>query len=219
MKQQVLFFFFTLMLTGISVSAQTGGGRIAGVVIDNAGEEPLPGATIFIEELKKGIVTDGHGEFLLSDVPAATYTLTVRFIGYHTQTRKLTVGKERGKKIIIRLKAEAKSLDEVVVHWSKSSPPRRLLPAVASTSMTPSPISSTETSNVPPPILELGIVFEQEENNFELTDYIEDSLTFISFVSELENEFDIEIPDEYLLQGVLGTLNDLKNIITLLVGK
>ena len=67
-------------------------------------------------------------------------------------------------------------------------------------------------------LLELGIVFEQEEN-FELTDYIEDSLTFISFVSELENEFDIEIPDEYLLQGVLGTLNDLKNIITLLVGK
>lgn len=59
-------------------------------------------------------------------------------------------------------------------------------------------------------LLELGIVFEQEENNFELTDYIEDSLTFISFVSELENEFDIEIPDEYLLQGVLGTLNDLK---------
>ena len=45
------------------------------MVIDNAGEEPLPGATIFIEELKKGIVTDGHGEFLLSDVPAATYTL------------------------------------------------------------------------------------------------------------------------------------------------
>ena len=45
MKQQVLFFFFTLMLTGISVSAQTGGGRIAGVVIDNAGEEPLPGAS------------------------------------------------------------------------------------------------------------------------------------------------------------------------------
>lgn len=68
------------------VPPQTGGGRIAGVVIDNAGEEPLPGATIFIEELKKGIVTDGHGEFLLSDVPAATYTLTVRIYSYHTQT-------------------------------------------------------------------------------------------------------------------------------------
>ena len=34
-------------------------------------------------------------------------------------------------------------------------------------------------------LLELGIVFEQEENNFELTDYIEDSLTFISFVITL----------------------------------
>ena len=88
-------------------------------------------------------------------------------------------------------------------------------------------------------LLELGIVFEQEENNFELTDYIEDSLTFenkynipvyitdvmlksLDYLNNyvfLENEFDIEIPDEYLLQGVLGTLNDLKNIITLLVGK
>ena len=87
MKQQVLFFFFTLMLTGISVSAQTGGGRIAGVVIDNAGEEPLPGATIFIEELKKGIVTDGHGEFLLSDVPAATYTLIVNLYKEYTSLK------------------------------------------------------------------------------------------------------------------------------------
>ena len=98
MKQQVLFFFFTLMLTGISVSAQTGGGRIAGVVIDNAGEEPLPGATIFIEELKKGIVTDGHGEFLLSDVPAATYTLTVRFIGSTRKPASSRWVKREGKK-------------------------------------------------------------------------------------------------------------------------
>jgi len=35
--------------------------------------------------------------------------------------------------------------------WSKSSPPRRLFPAVARTSVTPSPISITETSKVPPP--------------------------------------------------------------------
>ena len=34
---------------------------------------------------------------------------------------------------------------------SKSSPPRRLLPAVARTSWTPSPISMIDTSNVPPP--------------------------------------------------------------------
>ncbi len=38
-----------------------------------------------------------------------------------------------------------------MTRWSKSSPPRWLLPAVARTSWTPSPISMIETSNVPPP--------------------------------------------------------------------
>lgn len=115
MKQKVLYFFLSLVLSSVSVSAQTAGGRIAGVVIDDSGEEPLPGTTIFIEELKKGIATDGHGEFSFSDIPASTYTLTVRLMGYHMQTCKVAAGKERAKKTIIRLKAESKSLNEVVV--------------------------------------------------------------------------------------------------------
>lgn len=115
MKQKVLYLFLSLMLMSVSVSAQTGGRRIAGVVIDDSGEEPLPGTTIFIEELKKGIATDEHGDFSFSDIPTGTYTLTVSFMGYRTQTRKVTVGNERGSKIIIRLKADSKSLDEVVV--------------------------------------------------------------------------------------------------------
>lgn len=115
MKQKVIYLFLSLMLTSISVSAQTGGGRITGVVIDDSGEEPLPGTTIFIEELKKGIATDEQGDFSFSDIPTGTYTLTVSFMGYRTQTRKVTVGNERGSKIIIRLKADSKSLDEVVV--------------------------------------------------------------------------------------------------------
>ncbi len=38
-----------------------------------------------------------------------------------------------------------------MMRWSKSSPPRWLLPDVANTSNTPSPSSRMETSNVPPP--------------------------------------------------------------------
>ena len=40
---------------------------------------------------------------------------------------------------------------QLMMRLSKSSPPRRLLPAVARTSKTPSDISRSETSNVPPP--------------------------------------------------------------------
>ncbi len=42
---------------------------------------------------------------------------------------------------------------------SKLSPPRWLSPAVAFTSNTPSPISSTDTSNVPPPRSKTRIVW------------------------------------------------------------
>ena len=117
MKQKVLFLFSTLMLinTSIRVSAQTEGGQIAGVVIDDSGEEPLPGSTIFIEELKKGDVSNRRGEFSFSDIPFGTYSLTVKFMGYQTATQKVIVSKESAKKAIIRLKAETKSLDEVVV--------------------------------------------------------------------------------------------------------
>ena len=37
------------------------------------------------------------------------------------------------------------------MRWSKSSPPKWLLPDVANTSNTPSPNSRMDTSNVPPP--------------------------------------------------------------------
>ena len=115
MKQKVLFYLLAPILMSISVSAQTGRGRIAGVVIDNANEEPLPEANIFIEELKQGGVTDKKGEFSFSDIPFGTYTLTVKFMGYQTAILKHTVHKESAKKIIISLKAEAKKLDEVVI--------------------------------------------------------------------------------------------------------
>ena len=65
MKQKVHYLFLSLMLMSISVSAQTVGGRITGVVIDKSGEEPLPGTTIYIEELKKGIAKNEHGDFYM----------------------------------------------------------------------------------------------------------------------------------------------------------
>ncbi len=115
MKQKLLFLFSTLLLMSTGVAAQTGSGRIAGVVIDDAGEEPLPGVTLFIEELKRGVVADKHGEFAFSDIPAAAYTLTVKFMGYHTQTLKITAGKDDARKTVIRLKAKSRSLEEVIV--------------------------------------------------------------------------------------------------------
>lgn len=54
----------------------------------------------------------------------------------------------------------------------------------------------------------LGIIVEAEDN-FELQEYIEDSVSFISFIVELESAFGIEITDEYLLPENLRTFDDI----------
>ena len=55
------------------VGAQTA--RITGVVIDAANSEPLIGASVFIEQLKTGEVTDAKGNFSIQNLRAGTYTI------------------------------------------------------------------------------------------------------------------------------------------------
>lgn len=118
MKQTIRAKFYIpllmLMLMSISISAQKQRGEIAGKVIDEAGE-PMLNATVFIEELKKGAVTDGNGKFSFTDLPFANYTITVKFVGYQTLTKKVNVEHSRNKPLVIKIKPTVQSLAEVVV--------------------------------------------------------------------------------------------------------
>lgn len=60
---------------------------------------------------------------------------------------------------------------------------------------------------------EMGIIVDENTSNIQLTDYLEDSLSFIAFIVGLEEKFNIEVPDEYLQEGVLGTLDDVNDMI------
>lgn len=59
----------------------------------------------------------------------------------------------------------------------------------------------------------LGILLDPHEENFLIEDYIQDSVTFVSFIAELELEFSIEIPDSYLSAGNLKTYADLITMV------
>jgi acyl carrier protein len=63
----------------------------------------------------------------------------------------------------------------------------------------------------------LGIIIDSDEN-FLIADYVADSVTYITLLTELEAQFDIEIPDEYLVQGRLMTYQDLYNMVSGLTG-
>lgn len=83
--------------------------RITGRIADEKGEG-LPGATVLVKGTTNGVTTDMDGKYALT-VPSATSVLVVSFVGY--QSREVAVSNNLVVNVV--LKADAKSLDEVVV--------------------------------------------------------------------------------------------------------
>ena len=63
---------------------------------------------------------------------------------------------------------------------------------------------------------DMGILLPEIED-VNLKDYIADSLQFISFIAEIENRFNIEIPDSMLTVDVLSSLNGLVSLLDELI--
>mgnify|MGYP006272635395 FL=1 len=73
-------------LAAASSAAQT---VIRGTVTDAATGEPLPSATVQVEETYQGTITNQHGRYTL-EVDALPVTVVVRFIGYETAQRRVS---------------------------------------------------------------------------------------------------------------------------------
>lgn len=98
----------------VALHAQTRG-CVTGLVIDERNEEPLTGATIYVQEVQRGSVAGFNGEFSIDALPVGTYHLSVKYLGYHDRTEAVVLSEGESKKIIVRLQAESRSLNEVVV--------------------------------------------------------------------------------------------------------
>src|SRR5690349_13759937 len=59
---------------------------LKGLVIDDANERGLPGATVEIEALRVTTVTDSTGAFRLASLPMGRYVVSVKRIGYTSIT-------------------------------------------------------------------------------------------------------------------------------------
>jgi TonB-dependent receptor len=103
-------------------------GNIKGVIVD-AENLTLPGATVFIESLETGTVTNNVGSFLLTGIPAGTHELQVSYIGYQPVTQTVTVvdgqtefievkllaGVDLGVNVLVlgdRLKGQARAINQ-----------------------------------------------------------------------------------------------------------
>lgn len=105
-----LIILLLLSLTLLS-QAQT----IKGVVTDNSTGEAVPFANVVLEGTRYGVATDLNGFYLINKIPAGTYTLRIRYVGYQEYTEEVTVNKGQTITRNIVLKTAATTLDDVVI--------------------------------------------------------------------------------------------------------
>ena len=75
-----------LLAFATSVAAQEEQGRISGRIVDEETARPLSLAQIAIPSLNTGTLSDVDGRWTLKAIPAGTYEVTARLIGYASKT-------------------------------------------------------------------------------------------------------------------------------------
>lgn len=134
MKKAALSTLLMLVITGLTYAIiailPTAGGTVKGRITDEATGEPIIGGTVVAyvdKEMKAGAATDIDGNYSLN-LPAGTYSIEVKSLGYATQRLpKVVVVDGKTETCNIKLNAEAKTLGAVVVtesKYSKSTPAR-----------------------------------------------------------------------------------------------
>jgi len=97
--------------------AQAGG--IKGTIYSTEGD-PLPFATIFVEELNTGTTTNGEANFEVT-LPNGTYNLVFQFMGYESSSRQVTVT-DNYVELNIKLKPQVVMLQNIEVTAADEDP-------------------------------------------------------------------------------------------------
>ena len=121
----IVIFFFSIILPSLAVDEATG--TIKGKIIDARTKEAIEFANVSISsasdgKIIKGTITDPSGTFVLNNIAAGNYTLSVSFIGYSTLTRKIAIT-PKNKTLNLRqiaLSEDSKLMNEVEVVGQKS---------------------------------------------------------------------------------------------------
>jgi len=114
MKQfSIILLLFILSVPGFSAMV-----TLSGYLKDKANGEALIGATIYIPQLKTGVITNPYGFYSIS-VPEGSYSVTFSYIGFQTQTPLINLN--ASKQLNVLLEEDTKQLDEVVITGVKKN--------------------------------------------------------------------------------------------------
>ena len=125
--------FWALVLSTFSIARAQQPGTIAGAVTSQQTGAPLAGASITIPGTKLGATTGFDGRYTMREVPAGTYRVQARLIGYGTaQDTGVVVTAGDTALAHFHLQAQAIQLDAVVAIGYATVQKRDVTGAVAS---------------------------------------------------------------------------------------
>ncbi len=114
--KQLSIILLLLILTMPGIAEVAGLVTLSGYLKDKANGEALIGATVFVPELKTGVITNSYGYYSIS-VPPGTYSVNFSFIGYQAQSPSINLNSS--KQLNLMLEEETKQIEEVVVTGEK----------------------------------------------------------------------------------------------------
>lgn len=79
---------FIVLLSPLLAAAQN---SLSGTITDKNSNAPLPGATVYIPELKKGASADTNGRYTLTNLPSGKFLAEIHYVGYNTLAQTLTI--------------------------------------------------------------------------------------------------------------------------------
>jgi len=88
MKKALLILFPFLFLFAFQTFAQN---ELTGTVFNKSNKVPVSFATIYIEDLRVGAVSDSNGIFSLKRIPSGTYVVSVYALGYKSNTQSVKI--------------------------------------------------------------------------------------------------------------------------------
>lgn len=114
LSQTLRVFSLSFLLTiSLAALAQSGRGTISGHVVDSSGAV-LPGARVELQPGRITAVSDSTGQFTISNVPAAEYTLTISYVGFAPYSQPLTVAASQLTRVSAGMKVATASENIVV---------------------------------------------------------------------------------------------------------
>lgn len=90
-------------------------------IITNDRDEPIEGAVVSVETLKKQTLTDANGFFSFSQLPSGEYVVVIFQYGYHSQRFKVRLQEKPQVELRLKMQELQGTMSEVIVSEAQNS--------------------------------------------------------------------------------------------------